>query len=341
MRLAGRVSAAIDILTDIFERHRPASEALKDWGKAHRFAGSTDRHAIGTLVYDALRRRNSLAARMGSDSPRALALAVLRDSWGYSASEIADMLGEQHGPGVLTAEELLALAPDLKPGLPAHVSGDLPEWLAPSYEKVFGSRTAEEGAALASRAPVDLRVNTLKATRPQVLEALDRFGRGGRAVVAAERQDCRHRAGNPQCQCRGGTGSWSRTLRGPGFGLAGGRTSVGRGTGHECRRHLRRGRRKDAGARRDDEERGKARRPRPRPVPAAAHFREAHTRRRHQLRGDLGAGQGQARGGWSLRSRGDRRAMLRLRLMAEKARCQMAADAEAVRAASQGAGASP
>ena len=38
MRLAGRVSAAIDVLTDIFERHRPASEALKDWGKANGVA---------------------------------------------------------------------------------------------------------------------------------------------------------------------------------------------------------------------------------------------------------------------------------------------------------------
>lgn len=70
MRLAGRAAAAIEILKEIFERHRPASEALKDWGKAHRFAGSTDRHAIGTLVYDCLRRRNSLAARMG-DGPAA------------------------------------------------------------------------------------------------------------------------------------------------------------------------------------------------------------------------------------------------------------------------------
>ena len=51
-----------------------------------------------------------------------------------------------------------------------------PEWLAPSYERAFGARAAAEGAALASRAPVDLRVNTLKATRPQVVEALARFG---------------------------------------------------------------------------------------------------------------------------------------------------------------------
>ena len=132
MRLAGRVSAAIDVLTDIFERHRPASEALKDWGKAHRFAGSTDRHAIGTLVYDVLRRRNSLSFRMGSEAPRALALAGLRDVWGLSADAIAVMAEEEHGPGALTAEEGQALSRDLPPVLPVHVMGDVPEWLVPS-----------------------------------------------------------------------------------------------------------------------------------------------------------------------------------------------------------------
>ncbi len=176
MRLAGRVQAAIDILTDMFERHRPASEALKDWGKAHRFAGSTDRHAIGTLVYDVLRRRNSLRARMGSSSPRALALAALRDVWGLEAQEIADMAGEPHGPGPLSGDELIALAGDAPQGLPLADAGDVPDWLAPSYTAVFGERAAVEGRALASRAPVDLRANTLKATRTQVLEALARFG---------------------------------------------------------------------------------------------------------------------------------------------------------------------
>jgi len=175
MRLAGRVSAAIDVLTEIFERHRPASEALKDWGKAHRFAGSTDRHAIGTLVYDALRRRKSLSFRMGSAAPRALALAGLHDVWGLSFDAISEMASEQHGPGALMAEERAALARDAG-AVPLHVAGDVPEWLAPSYEKAFGARAAEEGAALAERAPVDLRVNTLKADRAKVLDALSRFG---------------------------------------------------------------------------------------------------------------------------------------------------------------------
>jgi 16S rRNA (cytosine967-C5)-methyltransferase len=84
MRLPGRVSAAIEILAEIATRHRPAAEALKDWGKAHRFAGAGDRHAIGTLVYDSLRHRASAAFRMGDDAPRALVLATLHDTWGMT-----------------------------------------------------------------------------------------------------------------------------------------------------------------------------------------------------------------------------------------------------------------
>ena len=61
MRLGGRLSAAIEVLKDMDARHRPAAEALKDWGLSHRFAGSGDRAVIGNLVYDALRSRSSLA----------------------------------------------------------------------------------------------------------------------------------------------------------------------------------------------------------------------------------------------------------------------------------------
>ena len=153
MRIAGRVAAAIEVLTDVFTQHRPASEALKDWGKAHRFAGSTDRHAIGTLVYDVLRRRNTAAARMGDGRPRALVLGVLREVWNLPAEEIENLCTEQHGPGVLTAAEKTALAREMRQDLPAYIRGDFPEWLVPSMTQVFGARAAEEGAALSQRAP--------------------------------------------------------------------------------------------------------------------------------------------------------------------------------------------
>ncbi len=175
MRMGGRIAGAIDILKDIFERHRPASEALSDWGKSHRFAGSTDRHAIGTLVFDTLRKRNSLSARMGDGRPRALVLAALRDLWTLSPETIAKDCAAEHGPGPLNDTEMAALSRVLREDLPPHITGDIPEWLLPSFEKLFGARAAEEGAALARRAPIDLRANTLKAGRDEVLDLLKRF----------------------------------------------------------------------------------------------------------------------------------------------------------------------
>ena len=72
MTPTARISASIEVLTDIEARRRPANDALKDWGLSHRFAGSGDRAAIAGLVYDALRRRASSAYVMGDATPRAV-----------------------------------------------------------------------------------------------------------------------------------------------------------------------------------------------------------------------------------------------------------------------------
>jgi len=175
VREGGRIAAAIEVLAEISGRHRPASEALKDWGKAHRFAGAGDRHAIGTLTYDVLRRRNSLAHRMGADTARALVLGALHEIWKRSPADIARAVTEEHGPGALTGEEQAALAREPSPAAEAHITGDYPEWLSASFARAFGERAAEEGRALAERAPVDLRANILKSDRPRVLKALEKF----------------------------------------------------------------------------------------------------------------------------------------------------------------------
>ena len=54
--------------------------------------------------------------------------------------------------------------------------GNFPEWLAPSFAAVFGETAIAEGEALAARAPLDLRVNTLKATREKAQAALAHLG---------------------------------------------------------------------------------------------------------------------------------------------------------------------
>jgi 16S rRNA (cytosine967-C5)-methyltransferase len=52
------------------------------------------------------------------------------------------------------------------------VLGDYPEWLDPYLAKVFGEDRAEEGASLSSRAPLDLRVNTIKGQREDAQSSL-------------------------------------------------------------------------------------------------------------------------------------------------------------------------
>lgn len=177
MRPDARLLASIEVLTEVLDRHRPASLALADWGRAHRFAGSGDRGAIGNIVYDALRRRASIAWRMNSDAPRALALGALRFSWSAPAEDVVAMCGGgPHSPAPLTEAEIAGFGRELDDDAPAWVRGDYPEWLHPSLSRIFGDRAAGEGAALAGRAPIDVRVNPLKATRDKVLKALEKYG---------------------------------------------------------------------------------------------------------------------------------------------------------------------
>ncbi|MFM9849291.1 MAG: RsmB/NOP family class I SAM-dependent RNA methyltransferase [Hyphomicrobiaceae bacterium] len=173
MRPGARIRSAIDVLDDVIVRHRPASVALADWGKSSRFAGSGDRAAVGNLVYDALRRKLSIAARMQSDTARALILGAAGRALALAPEAIAAAAdGSAHTIEPLSADELAGLSRPVPEDAPDWVRGDFAEWLAPSLGRVFAGRVVEEGAALTQRAPVDLRVNTLKTTRDKVLKAL-------------------------------------------------------------------------------------------------------------------------------------------------------------------------
>ena len=174
---AARAAAAIEVLSDIEARRRPAADAMKDWGLAHRFAGSGDRAAISGLVYDALRKKSSSAWIMGEPSPRGEILGALRQTHGLDVEAIAALFsGDGHAPGKLTEAERARLAAADLSGAPAHVVGDFPEWLASEFEASFGASAPDEGRALAERAPVDLRVNLLKAARDKALATLAYLG---------------------------------------------------------------------------------------------------------------------------------------------------------------------
>ncbi|MER8535607.1 RsmB/NOP family class I SAM-dependent RNA methyltransferase [Mesorhizobium sp. M1005] len=177
MRLGGRLAAAIEVLDDIGRRHRPVADALKDWGLSHRFAGGGDRAAIGNIVYDALRRKRSAGWLLGEDTPRAIGFGALLLEWGQMAQSLNEALeGDKFAPPLLTADELTTLAARRLADAPPAVRADIPDWCMPLFERAFGTAWVEEGAALATRPPLDLRVNTLKADRGKVLAELAETG---------------------------------------------------------------------------------------------------------------------------------------------------------------------
>jgi 16S rRNA (cytosine967-C5)-methyltransferase len=177
MTPAARLSAAIEVVAEVEARRRPAADALKDWGLAHRFAGSSDRAAIAGLVYDALRRKSSSAWLMGDPAPRAVLIGMLYRERALDVGRIAALCsGERFAPAPLTEAERAALARDTLAAAPLHVQGDYPEWLDSHLARVFAGDRAAEGAALASRAPLDLRINALRAEREEVLPKLAHLG---------------------------------------------------------------------------------------------------------------------------------------------------------------------
>jgi 16S rRNA (cytosine967-C5)-methyltransferase len=173
MTPGARVAAAIEVLEDILARRRPAQDALKDWGLAHRFAGSKDRAAISGIVFDALRRKASAGWMMQDETPRAIVLGALHLQRGLSVEEIASLCSDEgHSPAILSEAERAHLSDASLEGTPLHVAADIPKWLAPHFLAAFGEGALEEGRALAERAPIDLRVNGLKTSRDKALSKL-------------------------------------------------------------------------------------------------------------------------------------------------------------------------
>ncbi len=184
MRLGGRLAAAIEVLEDIGRRHRPVADALKDWGLSHRFAGGGDRAAIGNIVYDALRHKRSAGWLLGEDTPRAIGFGALLIEWGQTAQSLNQALdGDKFAPPLLSETELQTIAERQIGDAPPVVRADIPDWCEPLFERAFGADWVAEGAALATRPPLDIRVNTLQSDRAKVLAELADTGAKPAAIA--------------------------------------------------------------------------------------------------------------------------------------------------------------
>ena len=186
MTPGARLAAAVELLGAVGAGDRPADRVVANYFVARRYAGAKDRRAIAALVFAVLRNRAALdwwtERGGGAPSPRARVLAALLLVDDKSPPEAAAGFdGGRYGPAPLDEDER-ALADRLAgqalrhPDQPPWVRCEVPEWLWLRIVTAFGGAAEAEFAALIPPAPVDLRVNALKAGRAAAKAALAEDG---------------------------------------------------------------------------------------------------------------------------------------------------------------------
>ena len=156
--------AALDLILPFTE---PADGVLSRYFRANPELGSQDRAFIAESVFGVLRRKRLLEALSEQNSGRVLLLSYLVRVVGLSIRQLATVLQPEEG------EWLGAIKARDSSNLPLAVQLDLPDWL---FERLQAQMSEAElialGRALQQPAPLDLRVNTLRATREEVLAKL-------------------------------------------------------------------------------------------------------------------------------------------------------------------------
>jgi 16S rRNA (cytosine967-C5)-methyltransferase len=143
MTPAARVQAAIEILDAVIAAAKaggaPADRVFSEWFRTRRFAGSKDRRAVRDLVYNAIRACGPIP-----ESGRAAMLRLVQGD--EALASLFD--GGRHAPEPIDPAEPVA-------------QGGVAPWL----ERALAAAGFGGSLALLDRAPLDVRVNALKAER--------------------------------------------------------------------------------------------------------------------------------------------------------------------------------
>ena len=195
MTPAARLQATLDLMQQIDTVARPADAIASAYFRTRRYIGSKDRAAVSAAFYTILRhtaRLNWWLVRQGRDvSARHRLLAWLAVGEGQSPAQVdALFTGTKFAPEELTENErgLLLKLQSCKPttqAMPPEIAGECPDWALAGLIQRFGDAFAPEMAALLDQAPLDLRVNSLKADRDDMLAALQAQGLAAAACPLA------------------------------------------------------------------------------------------------------------------------------------------------------------
>lgn len=178
-----RLASAIELLAAIASSAQPADGVVRSFYRKRRFIGSKDRRAISAQVYGVLRHQARLdwwlaevGGQTGSARGRTLVAQLLLDGQDPAVVE-GQCDGSKYHPAPLSSEERDQLARlacrDFKSAeQPPAVRCELPDWVFEKLSVALGEPLESEMAALTQEPTVDLRVNSLKATREDARNAL-------------------------------------------------------------------------------------------------------------------------------------------------------------------------
>jgi 16S rRNA (cytosine967-C5)-methyltransferase len=166
-----QLDAATEALTLALRFDRPADAVLHEYFRARRALGARDREFVADTVYGVLRRKRSLEFFAPAATPRELIIFYLIKINNLSIRELSSLLTtaeQDKAAGVKAADT---------DGMPLAVRAELPDWIAERLGRaVPETEILEVARGLNQPAPLDLRVNTLRATRE---EALREFAAAG------------------------------------------------------------------------------------------------------------------------------------------------------------------
>ena len=171
---------AVTALTAVLRFDYPADGILSRYFREHRQIGPADRTFVAEAVFGVLRKKRLLDHVTADGRARALLLAWLTRVQGLNTRELEPLL-RRTDTQLIAAIKAVATV-----DLPLGVRAELPDWV---IDKLAAYHTEKEilelGLGLSEPAPLDLRVNTLRAKRDDVIARIATDGLAASATPFA------------------------------------------------------------------------------------------------------------------------------------------------------------
>lgn len=186
MTPAARIQAVIELIGEVISVPRPADTLANYYFRARRYVGSKDRAAINNRFYRILREYHRLSWWVAKAdcavTPRSLVIAAVMFDGEFAANTIGAVFsGDKFSPAPMDKDEKrLVKALDGQSletkDMDLRARTECPDWAFPSLQKALGAKYETELSAMLTPAPMDLRVNLIKAERDEVLAQLQEDG---------------------------------------------------------------------------------------------------------------------------------------------------------------------